>query len=402
MKKFNLILIALIAILLSSVVFAESTENDSDEVDVTDEAVLAESEQVVISEAEASDKAYIRTLFFSGTGITANKTDSMDFFIVKVVGAKVALADKNIVGKGILVLDDKKYRLTDLVVEGDTATAKIVSPESSVSADGVVGSLELTKIAKPLVDVWAGTMVLDSVEYNFYLIVHKRQFKAEESAEKAKNYCYTHPYDEDCKSVAGYLCKENTEECREKVASYCGDHPDDSRCKNIIRSFCAGNLKDERCRTEIKEYCEENPEADYCNSEAVDFCKENPEDEKCTEVFSDYCSKNPRDLNCKPEALRYCKENPSTENCAPIIKQFCEYSPSADLCGEVKIDFCEENPDSPKCLATATALCKLNKYVDTEKCSQVISNAKERVREAVQATNKEAVKQKTTAGTVNE
>jgi len=410
MNKFNLILVALLAaVLLVSVAFAESgnnngtgntddtlddsdgtTDDSTDELDVTDSAELEETEETEISEEEAEDntdtvtgkiKPYIRTLLFSGTGIASNPSDALDFFIVKIVGGKVVLADKNIVGRGVLYLDKTKYRLTELTIEGDNAKAKIFSVDGNNTIE--VGNLSLTKIAKPGADVWAGTMVLNSKTYNFYLISHKRMFKAPEIAEKARNYCQTHPYDETCKSVAGYLCKEDTEDCRMKVYSYCEDHSDDARCKDIVKKFCSGNMRDERCRDFVSEYCKENPESAYCKNEVVDFCKNNPKNEKCKTVFTDYCEKHPREQRCQAGELAFCKENPSAEKCVPLLKQHCEYNQTSAECGGVKIDYCTENPEAERCLANATSLCQMQEFMNSEKCSKIVEQAKERVEQAI-------------------
>lgn len=406
MNRFNLILIVFLAsVLLASVVMAETddtvssdeTAGDADELDDTnepDEGIeLEESDEETLSADDAPKKAFIRTLFFSGTGIASNPSDAMDFYTVKVVGGKVALPDRNIVGRGILYLDEEKYRLTDLNLVGDTATANIVSfadtnTDTNNFTGTVVGSLSLTKVAKPSADVWAGTMTLNSKPYNFYLLAQKRMFKASEIAEKAKNYCKENPFDESCKSVAGYLCNDNPKECREKVERYCEDHPGDSRCKEIVRSYCAGNLRDARCREEMKDYCEKFPNTKYCESDVVEFCKENPEDTNCQNVFAEYCKTHEKDSRCKAAEISFCKKNPSAENCAPIIKQFCEYNQTAELCGTTRIGFCEKNPDDPKCAVTATALCKLDRFKDTEKCTAIVSAVQERVRKAASTTNR--------------
>ncbi|PJA19661.1 MAG: hypothetical protein COX63_01375 [Candidatus Diapherotrites archaeon CG_4_10_14_0_2_um_filter_31_5] len=403
MNKLSVILIAFFSlILISSVVLAEeSNENETDEsenetdLDLSDSDELEEAQETELNKDELKEikiknKPFIRTLFFSGSGIASNPSDAMDFFIVKVVGAKVALNDGNIVGKGLLYLDRNKYRLTDLVVEGDQATAKIVfvadenSVDSNNSTSIISGELAVTKVAKPTADVWAGTMTLNGTKYNFYLLVQKREFNKEEVSEKAKNYCKEHPYDENCKSVAGYLCKDNPEDCRLKVERYCEDHSDDFRCKNIVRSYCAGNLRDARCRAEIQNYCGEFPDSQYCKSEIVEFCKENPEDEKCQTVFTEYCSEHPNESRCKATERAFCKENPDDEKCLEIAKHFCEYNQDSAECAVVQIDFCKENPDSIKCQATATALCSLTEYQDSERCNAVITQAKERVKEAVE------------------
>ncbi len=398
MNKFNAVLIGLLSlILISSFVLAELNSDDlseSEDLDIKEDAELEEAEEKTIPLEELKDerilsngriKPYIRTLFFSGTGIASSPVDALDFYTVKVAGGKVVLSDGNIIGRGTLVLDDQKFRLVDLVIEGDHARAKIfsVNADNSTSDLSEVGNLDLTKVAKPSVDVWAGKMVFKEKNYNFYLINHKREFKAEEVAEKARNYCRDHPYDEKCKSVAGYLCKENNEECRLKVYKYCQDHKDDARCKELTLRYCAGNLKDARCRELNESYCNENPDSSYCNHEAVDFCKENPDNERCRNVFAEYCKEHSNELRCNAEELAFCRKNPLNEKCVPILKQYCEFNQKALVCADLKIDYCKENPDTLRCKATATALCTLPEYKDSEKCTQIISQAKERVREAV-------------------
>ena len=391
-------LITLMVLLFSSIVFAEE---NTDELDVIEDIELEEAEQDVVPAEELEDeedelgpkavgiKPYIRTLFFSGTGIASNPTEALDFYTVKVVGGKVATSSGEIFGRGILYLDKEKYRLIKLVVEGDTAkaviakyTPNVISAEEESSLVEV-GTLSLTKVAKPNVDVWAGIMELNDKKYNFYLITHKRVFKPTEVAEKTRNYCREHPYDETCKSVAGYLCKDDSKECRLKVYNYCENRPTDSRCKEILRSYCAGNMRDARCREEVKDYCEEFPSNQYCKSEIVDFCKENPGNEKCHSVFTEYCKDHPRDARCAKTKLEFCKENPTSEECKPIVKQFCEYNQTSELCGGVILDYCKANPDTLKCRATATTLCILPEYRDTEKCQEIITQSKERVRQAI-------------------
>lgn len=386
MNKFSLTLITLISlVLLASVVLAEDTNSTDDETD----SELEEAEETQLPADEMPEKAYIRTLFFSGTGLATNPLDAMDFFTVKIVTGKVALTDGSLLGKGILVLDETKYRLTELTVEGDSAEAKIVSYTDLNTTGTEIGSLSLTKIAKPLVDVWAGTMTLEGKEYHFYLTASKRKFNQYEIAEKAKNYCKENPYDETCKSVAGYLCKDNTEDCKQKVARYCEDHSDDSRCKEIIRSYCAGNMKDGRCREQVRNYCKENPNSNYCQNEVVELCKENSEDETCTNVFGKYCETHSDDSRCTQAGIAFCKNNPVSENCAPIIKQYCEYNQTSELCGKVKINFCEENPEDARCKTTAAALCKMEKFKDSEKCNSIQEIERERIKSmtAVSAKN---------------
>ncbi len=386
MKKFSLILVVLFSLMLiSSVVLAEETNGEDNEVDDTvidvTQAFEEESDEDILPEDEPTPiKPYIRTLLFSGNGIASNPSDAMDFFIVKVIGGKVALADRTIIGKGILYLDKEKYRLEDLQIDGITAKAKIVGGENML-AD--VGELSLTKVVKPSIDVWAGTMTLNSKTYNFYLLSKHRLFKAVEVAEKARNYCQEHPYDESCKAVAGYLCKDDTEDCKMKVFSYCEDHADDSRCKNIVRSYCAGNLIDGRCRETVQEYCNGNPNAEYCKNEVVDFCKENPENDRCKNIVSSYCEKNPRDKKCIGEGLRECKLNPGAGDCARIIKEYCEYNQDSELCGNVKLSYCEQYPESERCIATATSLCELDRFKDSEKCNSIQETARKRIQTVV-------------------
>ncbi|MBU2476246.1 hypothetical protein KKG83_02115 [Candidatus Micrarchaeota archaeon] len=413
MNKVSLILISLILVsVFSSFALAESGDNvetddnkneintENNDLDIGEDAQLEESDEQELSEEEIEDetdsgsgkiKPYIRTLFFSGTGIAPNPLDAMDFYTVKVVGGKVVTSTADIIGRGILYLDKTKYRLVDLDVNGDHATAKILSINEPTTTSEIssaeVGTLDVTKIAKPGVDVWAGKMTLDGKDYHFYLITHKRLFNAKEIAEKAKNYCKDHPFDETCKSVAGYLCKDNPKECRLKVERYCEDHSTDSRCKEIVRNYCASNLKDSRCREELKDYCEENSEAEICSNEVVDFCKENPKNERCRNVFSEYCKNHPKDLSCTRAAIEKCKENPTAESCAPIIKQFCEYNQKSELCGGIKIDYCTENPKALRCQVTATALCTLDKFSNTDQCKEIKETVRERVKAVVAGRN---------------
>lgn len=229
----------------------------------------------------------IRAFIILGKGIAASPSDPMDFMIVKFGLARFLLPNGTEVARGILKLDEEKYRLREVTVEDGHASGKIYSNGTEV------GSFDVSSVMKGNTEVWAGTMELNGNAYNLYVIEGSRPIKAGELKEKIIEYCRNNP-DENCKG---------------KIYNYCMNNPNDRRCRALFRAYCLrGHMDDARCREEFVKWCNEHPDNKYC----VPFVL------KRARV---YCEKHSDSVLCRKIAQRvvnYCRENPDNAGCAEV------------------------------------------------------------------------------------
>jgi len=218
--------------------------------------------------AQAQVRARIHTMGALGNGLAISQTNPMDFELLKVGIAGVSVTDANgtetVVKAGVLHFGETKYRLKDVVIGNGTATANIYD----INGTTQVGSISLNSYVKGDKEVWAGTLTLNGVTYNAYVIQAARVWKAVEKAEKVKDYCENNPIK--CKAVmkalGNILCDPATDgSCRDKIKTFCEQHPDDNRCKALRLASCALNLEDANCRQDIIENCKNNTDNVICD-----------------------------------------------------------------------------------------------------------------------------------------
>lgn len=235
MKKLGILMISMLV--LSAVSFSLVFAEESNTV-----GMIKEDEHMIRDISERPNKPMIQKMHFMGKGIAVNPSDLNDFSRVAIVAAKVAIPNGSIIGRGILQIEREKYWLSNIRVEGNSASADVYAKESRTK----IGDLSLTK-KEGTTTIWHGVLNLNSRNLHVYFLGMPRGFSGEELADKAKDYCKDHPEDLKCKAVAGYLCKDNPQDCREKVLRYCKDHPDDSRCKSLLQGYCSDHPDDDRC-----------------------------------------------------------------------------------------------------------------------------------------------------------
>ena len=211
-------------------------------------------------------KPKIRTMGALGYGLATLQTNAMDFELLKIgiAGIDVSVTNETEEIKvGILYFGETKYRLKDIVIGNGSATANIYD-----SNDTLVGAISLNSYPKGDREVWAGTMTLNSVAYNAYIIQANRLWKAEEKAEKAKEYCANNP--EKCKAVmkavGQILCDPaNNVSCRDKIKTFCEQYPDDRRCEALKLGYCRLHMENADCRNELMQECKKNLSEEACD-----------------------------------------------------------------------------------------------------------------------------------------
>jgi len=260
----------------------------------------------------------IESIGFLGKGIASLPSDPTNFMIVKAgVGrVKVVVNDTETkVQIGILFLDDKKYRIKDLVIDNGSATGNLYLNDTQV------GSVSVKSIIKGDTEVWAGTLTLDGITYNLHILQAQRAIKNNELKEKIRGYC------------------NETGNCSAGIEAYCQNNPTDTRCLALFKAFCIrkNNMDDSRCRDFMVGWCKDNPEVTDCRLFAVErstkYCAENPNTPTCNAIvkkLADFCSTDPGNEKCKET----CKEHP--EACKSVVKNLAE--------------FCLENANSTDCL----------------------------------------------------
>ncbi|MCK4634922.1 MAG: hypothetical protein KAT37_03545 [Candidatus Aenigmarchaeota archaeon] len=240
--------------------------------------------QPTITSAAPKIKAYV----ILGKGIAASPSDPMDFKIVKVGIGRVITVNGTDMAVGILVADEERYRLREIVIEEGHATGNIYSK------DGEVGSFDVSSVMKGDTEIWAGEMKLNGDTYHLYVIEGVRQIKAGELRDKVVEYC------------------NNNEDanCKGRLANYCENNPDDSRCKALFRAYCLreNNMDDTRCRVAFRNWCEEHPENKHCVPFALNrakvYCEEHSDSNLCRRIATN--------------VVDYCKDNPDNEGCLRV------------------------------------------------------------------------------------
>lgn len=199
-----------------------------------------------------------------GTGYAINEKDPMDFYILKVAIAKVAITlagEHGDVNTGILFLDNIKYRLRNIIIQNGSIEADIYQGGYKV------GSVKADLFVKGRYNVWAGSMNLNESSYYIYVTELRRRFKPVEAIDVAVDKCKERP--ELCKGIVkkiGNLPCDNFEDrnCRYKIIDFCKKNPLDKRCLAVRKVYCKLNPEDVRCRNELLEKCEKYPESDEC------------------------------------------------------------------------------------------------------------------------------------------
>lgn len=269
-------------------------------------------------------KPYIKTLGVLGKGLAVSQTDPMSFKLLKVGIAKMnvsVLGEETEITIGVLFLDDEKYKVKDIVLGNDSVTANLYSNDTKV------GSLQASSITKGDSIIWAGTMTVNSNNYNIYVLEVARGPKPFELVDKVGDFCKENPVM--CLRAAGQVVKKADE-----VKDFCKENPDNEKCKKIFRFYCQNNLQDSRCKEALKEYCESNSSDEICQNFELEITKK-------------YCTDHPNDSKCvKLEGKRiveYCVDNPDDNRCV-ALKNAAELGNRLDL-----ITFCKKNSDSEKC-----------------------------------------------------
>ena len=228
---------------------------------------------ISIVAAETQGQATIHKLGVLGRGLAINPSDASDFKLV-VIG--IATVRVNILGEyddvtaGILWLNGERYKLKNINIGNGSATADVYKNDTKV------GSITAASVTKDGHIVWHGTLNLNGVDWNLYILELERKIKADELKDKVSDYCKDHTGEGNCQFLRG------------KVEEYCKNNPDDARCKEIFINYCINNLDDSRCRNAVKERCEDAPNATICQRLEVKvakrFCDENPNDERCIRI----------------------------------------------------------------------------------------------------------------------
>jgi hypothetical protein len=262
--------------------------------------VIGMAGTAVIAEETLGSQSQVRTKIHTmgalGYGIATSQSNAMDFELVKVgiAGVSITSADGNetVIKTGVLHFGEAKYRLKDVVIGNGTATANIYDNETQV------GSISLNSYIKGDREVWAGTLTLDGVAYNAYIIQAPRIWKAVEKAEKVKDYCENNP--EKCKAVmkaVGQIVCDPAlnESCRDKIKAFCEQYPDDNRCKALRVAYCSINLEDANCRAELIERCKNNTvDAKICD--------------KLANMYNKYTEKRAEVMNKAPAWFKAVRE----------------------------------------------------------------------------------------------
>jgi len=267
---------------------------------VTGAAVMAD--ETLGSQGQVS--ARIKTMGALGYGIATSQSNPMDFQLIKVGIAGVSVTDANgtetVKKAGVLHFGETKYRLKDAVIGNGTATASVYD----VNGTTQLGSLSLNSYIKWDREVWAGALTLNGVTYNAYIIQAPRVWKAEETADKIKDYCQNNPVK--CKAaikaVGSIICDPEGEgnNCAEKIRTFCGQNPDDNRCKVVRWAYCKLHLDDANCRAEIIEKCKNITDGTISNDNAI--C------DKLANMYNKYAANRAEVMKNAPAWLKAVRE----------------------------------------------------------------------------------------------
>ncbi|MCX6817798.1 MAG: hypothetical protein NTU57_02990 [Candidatus Aenigmarchaeota archaeon] len=267
---------------------------------VTGAAVMAD--ETLGSQGQARVK--IHTMGALGYGIATSQSNAMDFEMIKVGIAGVSVTDANgtetIVKTGVLHFGETKYRLKDVVIGNGTATANVYD----VNGTTQLGSLSLNSYVKGNGEVWAGSLTLNGVTYNAYVIQAPKVWKAEEVADNVKDYCKNNPVKckATIKAVGGIICDPEKEgiSCADKIKTFCEQNPTDNRCKVVNWAYCKLHLDDANCRADIIEKCKNITNGTISSDNAI--C------DKLANMYNKYTEKRADVMNNAPEWLKNVRE----------------------------------------------------------------------------------------------
>lgn len=198
----------------------------------------------------------INSIGVMGQGIAVSANDPASFELVSVGVAKIAHGssdNQTITRAGIFFFGQQKFTMKNIAIGNDSISASLFSQNESA------GSLKLALVAKPGKDVWFGSLVIGTDNYNLYIVGARRADDNVEAAGKIRQLCMDKP--EGCmqfknESGIGNTCDNlNSTNCRDKIKDFCEKNPQDARCKAVHNTYCADHLDDSRCRQSLNEYC---------------------------------------------------------------------------------------------------------------------------------------------------
>jgi hypothetical protein len=250
-------------------------------------SILAVPVVAQLSHAQVTSTVKLRALVVLGKGIASNPGDPMDFMILKFGLGKAAAGNRTLT-VGVLVADDQRYRLRDVVIEEGHATGNIYDNGTQV------GSFDMSSVMKGDTEIWAGTLTLGGQSYNAYVIEGARKIRPAELRERVVEYCNNNE-DANCRERLQNYCENNPEDlrCRALFRAYCmkADNMDDTRCREAFRNYCAENSSDSKCvpfeLNRSRSYCERESDSNLCKKigdRVADFCTNNPDNEGCAVV----------------------------------------------------------------------------------------------------------------------
>ena len=237
-------------------------------------------------------RIWVRGAF--GNGLAISQSDPMDFELIRIgtAGVKFISGDnESVVKVGVLYFGEDRYLLRDVVIGNASASANIYLNDTQV------GSISLDSYLKGDREVWAGTLTLNGVTFNAYVIQAPRIRTALENAERVRDYCRNNP--EKCKAVM------------KAVGNILCDPVTDGNCRNRIRDFCNQTPEDSRCKALRFAYCRQHPEDADCRSELMGVCRNNSTEKACNvlvEVYNRNIQKRPEALGNAPQWFHTIRE----------------------------------------------------------------------------------------------
>lgn len=264
MKKIYLLL-AVVLIAFSAFAVAET-----DNIDITTSADAIAVTNTAVAEAITATNANsiratkvvmpVKKLHLVGYGLIISTTNPMDFMSAKTAAGIVKIRTPDGIKErslGVLILDNKKYRLKNVVLEDETLTADIYDR----AGENQAGKFTLNKYERPGRTVWAGPFELNDATYNAYFLGMVRNFKPIEILDKVANYCEDNPTSEKCKTIVD--CGNNPD-CKARISNFCQNNLDNEKCKELQKEYCLRNADDSRCEEYLKNLCRDNPRLSHC------------------------------------------------------------------------------------------------------------------------------------------
>ncbi|MEM3737894.1 MAG: hypothetical protein QXQ88_00905 [archaeon] len=184
----------------------------------------------------------IKSIPLAAFGIAVNPDDKLDFYAVRVIGAKVGLATGE-AKLGVIFLDEKKYFLKNVEYSNLTFTAEIYDKQTG----SAVGSFLVSRFEKNFAVFWVGELTLNGKEYYLYLYKFHVPLKIYDPELTAFKYCENSTSVE-CETLKSIAPQHN-------IKAFCEENKDDVRCKAVVAAYCLTNLEDESCKARLKEYC---------------------------------------------------------------------------------------------------------------------------------------------------